>query len=61
MERVDILGFDKSMFLLSGLHILTVLLYLIIVGLSIYCLILFVKVARRGIIALDFYINKNKE
>ena len=28
-------------------------------GLSVYCLILFIKLARRGIKALDIYINKN--
>lgn len=28
-------------------------------GFSIYCLILFIKLARRGIKALDIYIGKN--
>ncbi|CAH2212393.1 hypothetical protein [Tepidibacter aestuarii] len=28
-------------------------------GLSIYCLILFIKLGRRGIKALDIYIGKN--
>lgn len=30
-----------------------------LIGLSIYTMILFIKVARRGIKALDIYINKN--
>lgn len=61
MGRANILGFDTSLFLMRGLHMLTILLYLVVVGLSIYCLVLFIKVARRGIVALDIYINKNKE
>ncbi|WFD09490.1 hypothetical protein [Tepidibacter hydrothermalis] len=28
-------------------------------GLSVYCLVLFIKLARRGIKALDIYIGKN--
>lgn len=36
------------------------LLYLGILGLSIYCFILFIKLATRGIKALDIYIEKNK-
>lgn len=39
-------------------------LYLLLVvgmlGFSIYCLVLFVKLAQRGIRALDIYINKNE-
>lgn len=34
---------------------------LAIIGLSIYGLILFIKLAKRGIRALDIYIQKNKE
>jgi hypothetical protein len=34
---------------------------LVLCGLSIYCLILFIKLATRGIKALDIYISKNGE
>ena len=36
-----------------------ILFYLFSFGLSSYCLILFIKLAHRGIKALDIYINKN--
>ncbi|MCJ8015209.1 hypothetical protein MUG84_26430 [Paenibacillus sp. KQZ6P-2] len=43
--------------------ILFFLFYLVLAGLGIYCLILFIKLAHRGIKALDIYIyeksNKN--
>ena len=35
-----------------------ILLYLALAGLSIYCLVLFIKLAHRGIKALDIYINE---
>ncbi|GLI09191.1 hypothetical protein YDYSG_52230 [Paenibacillus tyrfis] len=36
------------------------LIYVILIGLSIYCLILFIQLARRGIEALDLYIHDKK-
>lgn len=44
----------------TGLHFLTLVTWGVTVGLTIYCLILFVKFARRGIVAFDIYINQNK-
>lgn len=38
--------------------ILLFLFYIIIAGLSVYCLILFIRLAHRGIRALDIYINE---
>ncbi|KEQ21856.1 hypothetical protein ET33_30705 [Paenibacillus tyrfis] len=38
----------------------SMLIYVILIGLSIYCLILFIKLARRGIEALDLYIHDKK-
>ncbi|GAA3411451.1 hypothetical protein ACFFNY_20100 [Paenibacillus hodogayensis] len=38
-----------------------VLIYLVLIGLSIYCLILFIRLAHRGIKALDIYINEKKD
>ena len=35
--------------------------YTALFGVSIYCLVLFIKLAHRGIKALDIYINKNSE
>jgi hypothetical protein len=37
-----------------------ILLYLAIIGISIYCLVLFIKLAHRGIKALDIYISKSE-
>lgn len=37
-----------------------VLLMLGLFGLSIYCMILFIKVTKRGIEALDIYIDNNR-
>jgi uncharacterized BrkB/YihY/UPF0761 family membrane protein len=37
-----------------------ILLYLFFLGLIIYCLALFIKLAHRGIKALDIYIEKNR-
>lgn len=45
-----------------GLFMIPVfILYIGIIGLSIYCLVLFIKLARRGIKALDIYISKNQQ
>lgn len=38
--------------------ILIFLVYLALIGLSVYCLILFIKLAHRGIKALDIYIHE---
>ncbi|MNJ79331.1 hypothetical protein D3C77_773140 [compost metagenome] len=38
--------------------ILIFLVYLALIGLTVYCLILFIKLAHRGIKALDIYINE---
>lgn len=35
------------------------LIYIVLLALTIYCLVLFIKLARRGIKALDIYIDKN--
>ena len=35
------------------------MLYLILIGVAIYCLILFVKFTRKGIKAFEIYIDKN--
>lgn len=46
----------------GGLGVMFFLLWLVSVGLSIYAFVLFVKLARRGIAALDLYIYaKNRE
>jgi hypothetical protein len=39
---------------------LSILIYLVFVGLGIYCLILFIKLAHRGIEALDIYLNEKR-
>lgn len=36
------------------------LFYLVLAGLTIYCLILFIKLAQRGIKALDIYIREKE-
>ncbi|NUU60628.1 hypothetical protein [Paenibacillus agri] len=43
-------------FLLNGLSVFGVLLWLATLGMGLYAFILFVKLARRGITALDLYI-----
>lgn len=40
--------------------ILLFLVYVVIIGLGIYALILFIKVARRGIEALDIYLQEKR-
>jgi hypothetical protein len=44
--------------LFSGVGIL---IYLGLIGLSIYCLILFIRLAHRGIQALDLYIEEKRQ
>lgn len=36
----------------------TLVIYLILIGVGIYCLVLFIKLARRGIKALDIYLEE---
>lgn len=40
--------------------ILLFLVYVVVIGLGIYALILFIKVARRGIEALDIYLQEKR-
>lgn len=54
---------DEGMSLTYGFGLIAILLqllYFVCLGIGIYCLILFIKLARRGIAALDIYINKHK-
>ena len=44
----------------AGLPILILVIYLITIGLSIYAFVLFVKLARRGIKALDIHLEEKK-
>ncbi|MUG47664.1 hypothetical protein [Paenibacillus woosongensis] len=44
--------------LFSIFPVLIFLVYLVLIGLSVYCIILFIKLARRGIKALDIYIHE---
>lgn len=44
--------------LYSIFPVLAFLIYLVLIGLSVYCLILFIKLAHRGIKALDIYIHE---
>ena len=39
--------------------ILTSIIYIFLLALSIYCIILFVRLGHRGIKALDIYLSKN--
>ncbi|MFE4710747.1 hypothetical protein ACFRAM_07715 [Paenibacillus sp. NPDC056722] len=45
-----------GLFLLNGLSVFGVLLWLATLGMGLYAFVLFVKLARRGITALDLYI-----
>ncbi|MFF2017477.1 hypothetical protein [Paenibacillus sp. NPDC058177] len=45
-----------GLFLLNGLSVFGVLLWLVTLGMGLYAFVLFVKLARRGITALDLYI-----
>lgn len=49
------------MFLASLWSVLLSVIYLALIGLSIYCIVLFIKLAHRAIKALDIYINKNSD
>jgi hypothetical protein len=42
------------------LSIFMTIIYLILLGIGVYCLILFIKLARRGIKALDIYIEEKR-
>jgi hypothetical protein len=44
--------------LIAGPGIAILLIYIVFLGLSIYCLTLFIQLAQRGIKALDIYISK---
>ncbi|MNO65003.1 hypothetical protein D3C76_557420 [compost metagenome] len=46
---------QPGFFLAGGLSILFFLIWVVCIGLGIYAFVLFVKLARRGIIALDLY------
>lgn len=49
-------------FFLGGIGIFSVLMWLFMVAACVYAFVLFVKLARRGIVALDLYIYaKNRE
>lgn len=54
---------SESHLRIGGLDIVSVLIYAVVaiamIGISIYCFILFIKLARRGIKALDIYNSKN--
>lgn len=43
---------------MAALGMFGILIYLILIGISIYSFVLFVKLATRGIKALDIYINE---
>ncbi|MCY6485494.1 hypothetical protein OW763_14260 [Clostridium aestuarii] len=45
----------------SGFSIIIMLIYFAFIGIGIYAFILFVKLAHRGIKALDIYIDKNSK
>ncbi|WP_459476800.1 hypothetical protein [Clostridium saccharoperbutylacetonicum] len=45
----------------AGLGIIFFLMYFIIIGISIYSFILFIKLARRGIKALDIFIDEKSK
>lgn len=40
--------------------VLGLLIYLVMIGLGIYCMVLFIKLAKRGIEALDIYIHDKR-
>jgi hypothetical protein len=43
------------------LPVLLFIVYLVLIGFGVYCMILFIKLAIRGIKALDIYIAEKKE
>ncbi|PKM49770.1 MAG: hypothetical protein CVV02_14265 [Firmicutes bacterium HGW-Firmicutes-7] len=60
MNSSRFFDFNTAIMFQSLIHIFVILLYLLLIGLLVYCLILFIKVARRGIVALDIYNSKNR-
>jgi predicted neutral ceramidase superfamily lipid hydrolase len=58
----DFMDYSTSVASTGGpfLSLIIALVYIIILGLSIYCFVLFVKFAHKGIKAFDIYINKNQ-
>ncbi|WP_249435747.1 hypothetical protein [Paenibacillus sp. Marseille-Q4541] len=55
---------DQGMGVMYGFSIVAILfqlLYLVCIGLGIYGLVLFIKLARRGITALEIYIGKHRD
>lgn len=60
-ERINRMG-HTGLFFGGGVGVLFFLIWLISIGLGIYFFVLLVKLARRGIVALDLYIYaKNRE
>lgn len=60
-KEVNFMGFEGGTFIAG---FIAIAFYFIILGLSIYAFVLFVKLANRGIMALDIYIEekvKNKQ
>lgn len=53
-------GGTDMMFNFGILSVFLMIWYIICLGIGIFCLVLFVKLARRGITALDIYIGKHK-
>jgi hypothetical protein len=51
---------NSMMFVGVGIQLLNVVLLVGIIGMCVYGFVLFVKLAKRGIKALDIYINENK-
>lgn len=51
---------DEGIGVFSLLPIFLIIWYLVCIGIGIYCFVLFVKLARRGITALDIYIGKHR-
>lgn len=49
------------MYLFDILPSFFIIIYFALIGVSIYCFILFIKLANRGIEALDIYIDKSKK
>lgn len=54
-------GYEKSLtsIFMSLMSLGSMAVMIVLVILSIYCMILFIKLARRGIVALDIYNSKN--
>ena len=54
-------GGGVSFSLISLFSSFGILIYLALIGLSVYCLVLFIRLAPRGIKALDLYINEKRD